>query len=134
MDPQSSIVTVIGLYRPEEGPSIFIDGFNLDRFLANGRAAVPDDRLPVVGNPNSWFVFKDRAFFATDYGPDSLEALGLEAFYLVENNAFRKETRYEALNQDIRDKYELVRLTEFSEDKDEFRVFKCVRKRRHQGV
>jgi len=31
-DPASSLVTVIGLYVPGEGPRVFIDGFNLDRF------------------------------------------------------------------------------------------------------
>ena len=32
MDPESSIVTVIGVHSPKDGTRVFIDGFNLDEF------------------------------------------------------------------------------------------------------
>jgi uncharacterized protein YprB with RNaseH-like and TPR domain len=32
MDPESSIVTVIGVHSPEDGTRVFIDGYNLDDF------------------------------------------------------------------------------------------------------
>jgi uncharacterized protein YprB with RNaseH-like and TPR domain len=32
MDPESSIVTVIGVHSPKDGTQVFIDGFNIDEF------------------------------------------------------------------------------------------------------
>jgi hypothetical protein len=32
MDPESSVVTVIGVHSPKDGTQVFIDGYNLDEF------------------------------------------------------------------------------------------------------
>jgi hypothetical protein len=80
--------------------------FSFEARTAAIRAAVPADGHPVVGDPSSWFAFQDRPFYATDFAERPFLALGLPRFYLVENEAFRRDERYRCLRELITRIYE----------------------------
>ena len=70
MDPQSSIVTVIGLYRPDLGASVYIDGFNLERFPD----AIADVDILVTFNGNTFDLpFLRRLFPDASLPPASID-------------------------------------------------------------
>jgi len=58
-DPQSSIVTVVGLYSEESGPQVFIDGINLDSFP---KAVARYDMLVTFNGASFDLPFLRRSF------------------------------------------------------------------------
>jgi hypothetical protein len=103
-------------------------GFDFGTSLERLRAAVPDDGTPVVGNPNAWFAFREREFYAHEYKPASFEGLGLKRFYLVENRAFAAEPRFQPLRQAIERDYERRAITAYDYHRDRLTVSECRRR------
>jgi len=70
MDPESSIVTVIGIHSPEYGTRVFIDGFNLDEFP---KAIQRFDTLVTFNGMTFDVPFLKRAFYDLDLPPAHID-------------------------------------------------------------
>ena len=62
--------------------------YDLKLFIKTVKNNVPDDDLPVLGNPNAWYAFKERGFRAYQY----LDRADMEddRFYIIDNQSFLK--------------------------------------------
>jgi hypothetical protein len=103
-------------------------GFDFEARTRALQAAVPDDGTPVVGDPSSWFAFKERTFYAADYPPPAFDRLDLPAFYLVENTAFRTAPRYAALRADVERRFRSERMGPIEGHRDTFVIQRCTRR------
>lgn len=68
--------------------------YDLNAFIDKVTLSVPDDGLPVVGNPNSWYAFKDRDF--REYSNVPTEYFDINSgFYIVENTSYIEWYNYQ---------------------------------------
>ena len=77
--------------------------YNIEEYLDNVAALVPEDAVPVLGGPNAWFAMKEREFYFVDYRM-GLENLDLNEFYLIEDDAYRNGRYVKGMNY-IQDNY-----------------------------
>ena len=77
--------------------------YDIEEYLDNVAALVPEDAVPVLGGPNAWFAMKEREFYFVDYRM-GLENLDLNEFYLIEDDAYRNGRYVKGMNY-IQDNY-----------------------------
>jgi hypothetical protein len=102
--------------------------FDFDAYVGRLQASVPNDGAPILGNPNAWFAFREREFYAYEYTPAAFERLELKRFYLVENRAFAAEPRFQPLRRVIERDYERRPVTAYDAHRDRLAVHECRRR------
>ncbi|MBQ9344240.1 MAG: hypothetical protein IJT88_03380 [Kiritimatiellae bacterium] len=85
--------------------------WDMDAYLAQVRALVPQDDSPVVGRPNDWFAFPERTFYADCYQGD-FSAHAPPSFVLIAGDTFR-HGGYGAFKPAIRHQYTMAELGRF---------------------
>jgi|WetSurMetagenome_2_1015567.scaffolds.fasta_scaffold00272_15 hypothetical protein len=99
--------------------------YDFNDYVKKVTAAVPADSLPVVGSPNDWFAFKDRAFYPAicTFIYDS----AAPALYVVAGNDYRNGIPGAPTNALFRDtlsaRYSGTILKTFLVNKEEISIF-----------
>jgi hypothetical protein len=105
--------------------------WDMGQYLSDVCALTPEDGSPIVGQPNDWFAFPNRTFYATDYRGD-FRAIAPKVFVLVESDAFRRGA-YPALKSVVDDLYSSSELGSFQSRGETVILRKMVRNNHETG-
>jgi hypothetical protein len=107
------------LYLVPQYMFVWIKNRNVDMpgYLAKLEAAVPQDSVPVVGPPCSWYVFRDRGFFVSSY-EGGLSRLNLKEFYYIDE----EQPQY-PVDAEIKSRYKMIPAASFEHNSSVTKVF-----------
>lgn len=77
--------------------------YDLKAYVEKVANSIPDDGLLVLGNPNSWYAFKDREF--REYTYTGYADIEEDEFYIIENVTFFQWTGKTAQKERINKQY-----------------------------
>jgi hypothetical protein len=99
---------------------------HLSAYLAAVKAAVPDDGIPIVGPPNSWYTLRNRSFYATPHDEDDFLRLELDEFYVVQD--LNTETGIRTTwGADVRKQFDCELVSTVARSPYEVTVTRCTR-------